>query len=142
MRRFSLFLTLAAGLMVQISIMHAADKNPLTFDDLMSVQRIADPQISPDGKWIAYTVTAVDKEKNNKDSDIWLLPLAGGEPRQLTHSPKSDTRPRWSPDSRHIAFVSTRDGSSQVYLLSRKAASLKVTQIATEADGVLFSPDG
>ena len=143
MRRFALILTLAAGLMIQSSMMHAADKKPLTFDDLMRVQRVADPQISPDGKWIAYTVTAVDKEKNNTDSDIWLLPLAGGEPRQLTHSPKSDTRPRWSPDSRHIAFVSTRDGSSQIYLLSPDGGEpQKVTHIATEADGVLFSPDG
>ena len=143
MRRFSLLLTLVAGLVTQISIMNAADKKPLTFDDLMRVQRIADPQISPDGKWIAYTVTAVDKEKNSKDSDIWILPIAGGEPRQLTHSPKSDTRPRWSPDSRQIAFVSTRDGSSQVYLLPPDGGEpQKVTQIATEADGVLFSPDG
>jgi dipeptidyl aminopeptidase/acylaminoacyl peptidase len=143
MRRFSLLLTLIAGLVTQISIMNAADKKPLTFDDLMRVQRIADPQISPDGKWIAYTVTAVDKEKNSKDSDIWILPTAGGEARQLTHSSKSDTRPRWSPDGKEIAFVSTRDGSSQVYLLPPDGGEpKKVTHIATEADGVLFSPDG
>ena len=54
--------------------MNAAGKKPLTFDALMRVQRVADPQISPDGRWIAYTVTAVDKEKNSANSDIWILP--------------------------------------------------------------------
>ncbi len=143
MRRFFPLLALIAGLLTHISAANASGKKPLTFDDLMRVQRIADPQISPDGKWIAYTVTVVDKEKNSRNTDIWIVPAGGGNPRQMTNAPGSDARPRWSPDSRQIAFVSTRDGSSQIYLLpldGRKPK--KVTQIETEADGVLFSPDG
>ncbi|MBN1568497.1 MAG: S9 family peptidase [Acidobacteria bacterium] len=121
----------------------AANRNPLTFDDLMKVHRVADPQISPDGKWIAYTVTAVDKEKNSSNSDIWIIPVAGGEARRLTRSPKIDYRPRWSPDSKEIAFVSARDGTSQIYRLPIGGGEArKATDIATEASGVLYSPDG
>jgi dipeptidyl aminopeptidase/acylaminoacyl peptidase len=109
MRRFLIPLVLIFSHYAGSFAMSAADKRPLTFDDLMKIQRVADPQISPNGKWTAYTVTTVDKDKNSKNTDVWILPVAGGEPRQLTRSPKSDDRPRWSPDSKEIAFVSTRD---------------------------------
>jgi tricorn protease-like protein len=61
-----------------ISSLSAATKHALTFDDLMKVQRVADPQISPDGKWVAYAVTVVDKEKNTRKGDIWIVPTGGG----------------------------------------------------------------
>jgi dipeptidyl aminopeptidase/acylaminoacyl peptidase len=109
----------------------------------MQILRVADPQLSPDGKWITYTITSIDKDKNTRNSDIWAIPAAGGEPRRLIRSPKSDDRPRWSPDNKEIAFVSTRDGSSQIYLLPTTGGEArKVTDMATEAGGVLFSPDG
>jgi dipeptidyl aminopeptidase/acylaminoacyl peptidase len=143
MRRYSFLLMFVVALWIESPSMDAAEKRPLSFDDLMKVQRVADPQISPDGKWIAYTVTVVDKDKNTRNSDIWIMPATGGEARQLTHSPKSDERPRWSPDSKELAFVSTRDGSSQIYILALKGGDpRKVTNIATGAGGILFSPDG
>jgi dipeptidyl aminopeptidase/acylaminoacyl peptidase len=143
MRRYSHLLIFVVVLWTAWLSTNAADKRPLTFDDLMKVQRVADPQVSPDGKWIAYTVTTVDKDKNSRNSDVWIIPAAGGEARPLTRSPKSDERPRWSPDSKHIAYVSTRDGSSQVYLLSLDGGDpKKVTSLATGASGVLLSPDG
>ena len=142
MRRFFVP-AFVAGLLIPACLASAAGQKPLTFDDLMRVQNIADPQASPDGRWIAYTVTVVDKEKNSRDSDLWILPATGGQARQLTRSPGSDSRPRWSPDSREIAFVSTRGGSSQVYVTTPDGRKpRRVTQIETEADGVLFSPDG
>ncbi|HTY63406.1 MAG TPA: S9 family peptidase [Acidobacteriota bacterium] len=143
MRRFIFLLLIALGLFTRVLPSKAADKTPLTFDALMRVQRVADPQVSPDGKWIAYTVATVDKDKNSRKSSIWILPVAGGEPRQLTHSPKSDMRPRWSPDSSRIAFVSTRGGTSQIFLQALDGnEARRITSIETEADGVLFSPDG
>jgi len=74
---------LLSAILVTGNASGGAEKRPLTFDDLMKMQRVADPQISPDGRWIAYTVTAVNKENNSRNTDIWLLPVAGGEARQL-----------------------------------------------------------
>src|SRR5262245_1223168 len=120
----------------------SAQKRPFTFDEMMKVKRIADPQLSPDGKWVAFTVTTYDVDKNSRNSDIWLVPAAGGEPRQMTRSPKSDDRPRWAPDSKRFAFVSTRSGTSQIWTLTIDAgeAALLDTR-GVEASGVLWSPD-
>lgn len=143
MCRFTPIFPFLAGLLASVSAMSAVTPKPLTFAALMQVQRIADPQISPDGKWIAYTVTSVDKEKNSKDSNIWILPVSGGEARQITRTPASDTRPRWSPDSKSIAFVSAQSGTSQIYVLPLDGATPKqITKVETGAGGVLFSPDG
>ena len=84
------------------------------FDDLMAMGRVADPQVSPDGKWVAYVVTRYDKEKNGGNSDIWIVPSTGGEPRQLTRDEKRDNQPRWSHDGKKIAFISDREGAPQV----------------------------
>src|SRR5437879_5527060 len=73
----------------------AEGRRPMEFDDLVRAYRLSDPQISPDGKSVAYVVTKADKAENKTDSDIWLVPLAGGEPRQLTASPGHDRHPRW-----------------------------------------------
>jgi dipeptidyl aminopeptidase/acylaminoacyl peptidase len=136
-------IVLALLLTAAVTPAKAAGKRALTFDDLMKMERVSDPQISPDGRWVAYVVTVVNKKENTKNSNIWLVPAAGGTARQLTRSPKSDERPRWSPDGKQIAFVSTRDGSSQVYLLPLSGGEpVKITSIETEAGGVLYSPDG
>lgn len=120
-----------------------AQKRPFTFDEMMKVRRLSDPQLSPDGRWVAYTVVSYDVEKNSRDSDIWLVPAAGGEARQMTRSPKSDERPRWAPDSHRLAFVSTRSGASQVWILPIGAGeAVPVETKGLEASGVLWSPDG
>jgi hypothetical protein len=89
----------------------------ITVDDLLKFHRVSDPQLSPDGMWLAYVVTAVLYDENRTDSDIWLIPSSGGEPRRLTNSPKHDRHPRWSPDGRWLAFESNRDGDTQIWLL-------------------------
>jgi len=118
-------------------------KHPITYEDLAKVQRIADPQLSPDGKWVAYEVAVVDLAANKKTSHIRLVSADGGEARQLTRGEGSDTRPRWSPDGKSLAFISTRGGSSQVWILPLSGGDPRqLTSLATEADGVTWAARG
>ena len=121
----------------------ASGKRPITFEDLMKVQRLSDPQVSPHGHWIAYVNTVVDLEANKKTGHIWLVPTAGGAPRQLTYGDGSDSRPRWSPDGKELAFISTRGGKSQVWILPMDGGEARqLTKISTEADGVTWAAKG
>ncbi len=117
-------------------------KRAITFDDLISMHRVSDPQVSPDGKWIAYTVSTPDMKANKLFSNIWIVPVAGGDERQITRG-GSDNRPRWSPDSQRIAFLSSRDGEQQVYTISLYGGeATRLTFLSTGADNELWSPDG
>jgi dipeptidyl aminopeptidase/acylaminoacyl peptidase len=119
-------------------------KRAIELEDLFRLERVSDPQVSPDGKWVAYVVTAPLKEENRTNSDIWLASADGsGTPRQLTNSPKADSHPRWSPDGRWIAFSSTRSGESQIWLISPDGGEArKLTGLSTEASQPLWTPDG
>jgi dipeptidyl aminopeptidase/acylaminoacyl peptidase len=115
----------------------------MTFDDLMKVQRISDPQVSPDGRWVAYVQGTVDFEANKVVKHIWLIGAEGGAPKQLTTGEGSDSRPRWSPDGESIAFISTRGGKSQVWIIPlRGGEARQLTSISTEADGVTWARKG
>jgi dipeptidyl aminopeptidase/acylaminoacyl peptidase len=120
----------------------AQEKHAITFDDLIKLQRVSEPAISPDGKWVAYTVSVPDMEANRNASNIWLAPTAGGEALQLTQSGK-DSSPAWSPDGKTIAFISARSGDGQVYLLSLEGGEPRpLTKLSTGADLAIWSPDG
>lgn len=136
-RRLSFSIIVAAGLV------EAVYAKPMGFDDLLACHRLSEPKVSPDGNWIAYVIAVPDKTENRVNSDIWLVPTAGGEPRQLTRSPKHDRHPTWSPDSRWIAFESNRDGGFQVYVLPTDGGEArKLTSVSTEATQPVWSPDG
>jgi len=115
----------------------------LQVEDLFALKRVSEPQISPDGRWIAYVVQTFDKAKNASNRQIWLVPAAGGAPRQITSAGSND-RPRWSPDGRQLAFLSTRDGGPQIWILDMAAGgeARQVTWISTGAGGHAWSPDG
>src|SRR5215475_9913788 len=117
-------------------------KRAITFDDMIQMHRVAEPQISPDGKWIAYSLATPDMDGNRNASNIWIVPTAGGAPVQLTQSGK-DSSPVWSPDGKTLAFLSSRGGESQVYLLSLEGGEPQpFTPLSTGADIVKWSPDG
>ena len=116
-------------------------KRPIQFDDMIAMHRLSDPQVSPDGKWVAYVVATPDMQANHSMSNIWMVPANGGEERQLTRS-GSDSRPRWSPDGKQIAFLSSRDGATQIYVMSVFGGEAsRVTFLSTDVDNEIWSPD-
>ncbi|RFT14886.1 MAG: Alanyl dipeptidyl peptidase [Candidatus Saccharicenans subterraneus] len=95
----------------------AQTRKALTFDDFIKIKRVTDPQLAPDGKNLALVITAMSLETNRGNSDIYLVPATGGTPVPFVFSPAADFFPRWSPDGRTLAFISTRGGSPQVWLI-------------------------
>jgi dipeptidyl aminopeptidase/acylaminoacyl peptidase len=134
---------LPIGLVLATVPIRAQQKHPLTFDDLMSLERLSEPMVSPDGLWVAYTVAKPDLSANRLTRNIWLVSTNGtSEPRQLTRG-GSDGRPRWSPDSKRLAFVSSRAGTEQIYLLSLSGGEGDpLTTLSTGAGNEQWSPDG
>ncbi|MGB9198038.1 MAG: S9 family peptidase [Terriglobales bacterium] len=125
----------------------AQAKHPFTFEDMMKLKRVGEPVPSPDGKWVLFSVMDVDLAANKKTPHIWIVPLAGGQERELIADQDGD-RPRWAPDGKRFAFLSNKEGGSQVWIAEfdgvagAVTAVDKLTSIATEAGGELWSPDG
>jgi dipeptidyl aminopeptidase/acylaminoacyl peptidase len=124
-------------------------KRALTLDDLAKVRTVGDPQRSPDGKWVAYTVGTVDTEKDKRDSDIWMASWDGKDQVRLTFSPDSESSPRWSPDGRYLAFLTSRGTEeekkkgAQVWLLDRRGGEAQpLTDIKGGIADYAWSPDG
>lgn len=132
-------LTLACGF---ASAAQETAKHPITFDDMIKMHRVAEPQISTDGKWVAYSVATPDMDANRNVTNIWMVSASGGAAAQLTQS-GHDSSPVWSPDGKTIAFLSSRSGEAQVYVLSLEGGeSQRLTKLSTGADLVKWSPDG
>ncbi|MBV9300733.1 MAG: S9 family peptidase [Acidobacteriaceae bacterium] len=118
-------------------------KAPFTFDAMMKLVRIDDPQLSPDGKLVAFTAQTIDVAGDKKITQIYVVPVEGGGPQQLTKEGSSNTRPRWTPDSKRILFISDRSNGQQVWSMTPNGSDQKsVTNVPTGADGVTISPDG
>lgn len=121
----------------------AQSKRPIAFDDLISMKRVADAQISPDGRWVAYVVNVVDKQANRGKRSIWLVSASGGDARQLITSSRNDDTPRWSADGKWIAFLSTRDGAPQIFVAAADGSGQrKVTEVPLGVADFTWSPDG
>jgi dipeptidyl aminopeptidase/acylaminoacyl peptidase len=144
MRRF--FFAFVAIIAFSFSAFAQA-KHPFTFEDMMKLKRVGEPEVSPDGKWVIFSVVDVNLEANTKTPHIWIVPTAGGQEREIIADQDAD-RPRWAPDGKRFAFLSTKEGGSQVWIADFDGKTgtveriFKFTSIATEASGELWSPDG
>ena len=120
------------------------DDRLITARDLFDLKFVGDPQLSPDGTRVVFVVTTIDAEADEYRSRLWLVPTDGSAPpRPLTSGEKADTAPRWSPDGTKIAFLSTRGGKPQLYILPIDGGEArKVTDQSEGAGEAAWSPDG
>ena len=119
----------------------APARRRLLADDLYSLKFVNDPQVSPCGSKIAYVQTHIEDKKYR--SNIWLVPVHGGEPVKFTNGPKSDKSPRWSPDGARLAFISDRDGSNQIWVIgSSGGEAVKITSLKSAPKEITWSIDG
>ena len=115
----------------------------LTIDDMLAMQRVGEPAVSPDGKWVAFSVRDTDMAANKGRTDIWLAAVDGATVRRLTTDPASDTSPAWSPDGAYVYFASTRGGSSQVWRIAVAGGEAEaVTKLPIDVNGFRLFPDG
>jgi dipeptidyl aminopeptidase/acylaminoacyl peptidase len=117
---------------------------PLRAGDIYQLRTVNDPQLSPDGAWVAYSVTTADSAKDKSDSDLWMTSWDGSQSIRLTSSPEGESTPRWSPDNRHLAFVSGRQEGKggQVWLLDRRGGEAqRLTMLKGGIEEFAWSPD-
>ncbi|HSP07179.1 MAG TPA: S9 family peptidase [Acidobacteriota bacterium] len=133
---------LALVLLFPFSVLFAQQKRPLAVEDYYALKDVSDPQISPDGKWVAYRQTNKDQAKDKTISNLYMAPPAGGAPVQATFSGK-DNSPAWSPDNQYLAFLSSRNKESQVYLMNRAGGeAYAVTDVPQGVERFEWSPEG
>ncbi len=117
----------------------------LTVDDMFRIHDVRDPQISPDGAWVAYTVSSMDAAADKSDTDVWMASWDGTKQLRLTSSPENENAPRWSPDGRYLAFLSGRPGKAkgtQVWLLDRSGGEAQqLTDVKGRLSSYEWSPD-
>lgn len=146
MKRMLLGLVVSAAVCLSMAAaqQQQQSKRVMTFEDVMALKGVSDAQVSPDGKWVAYVVSTADMKENAADPDVWLVSTEKGSvPLRLTTSKKPDTSPRWSPDGRRLAFISSREERAQVFLISPFGGEAeRLTESKTPVQSFQWSPDG
>jgi len=115
MKKIIFTLTLILCLIMLRPLVSAEETHPFSIHDMLAMERISDPQVSPDGKWIVFNLRTTDMEANRGRTDLWLVGTDGKNLKRLTTHPASDYNARWSACGEYIWFLSTRSGSSQVW---------------------------
>ena len=120
-----------------------AAQRGLSPEDVAGMKQVQNVRISPDGQWVAYTVSVPNLKESSKNSDIWLVSAKGGTPVRLTSSPKADGQPEWSRDGQSIAFISARDDKPQLWKISPFGGEAeKLSDSKSGVVGFQWSPDG
>ena len=162
-----LFATLLSNLALLAA--QAQAKRPMTFEDMMQMRRLGDTDVSPDGKWLLYSVTSVNLDQNTKTAELWIQAIAGGDPKLVEGTQPGDGGARFSHDGKHLLFLSSRSGSQQIWLAGFDSSTGTTTNVKSattidrnpttnvrnqtgnvgsptlnlpEADNALWSPDG
>ena len=137
-------LAIAIGVALPSALL-AQSRRPLQAADMYRLRDVGAPRISPDGAWIAYTITTIDSVKDSRDSDVWMVNWAGDRTLRLTSSPEDESNPRWSPDNRYLSFVSGRFESKggQLWLLDRAGGEAsRLSDLKGGVSAYEWSPDG
>jgi dipeptidyl aminopeptidase/acylaminoacyl peptidase len=122
----------------------AQPQRGLTADDIYNVKDVRDPQRSPDGKWVAYTVTHAVRDTDKNNTDVWMVSWDGKDQLQITSTPEGESSPKWSPDGKYLSFVSSRQGAKdgQVWLLNRAGGeAVKLTDVKGGVSDYAWAPD-
>jgi len=129
---------------VSLYVSAQQEKKTLKPNDINRIPTLSDPQLSPDGKWVAYSVSEVDTAKDKRVSHLWMQSWDGKESIELTHGAEAASSPRWSPDGKYLSFLSSRDSKNgaQVWLIDRRGGEgVKLTDIKGNLDDYSWSPD-
>src|SRR5262245_59940945 len=139
LRILPLILASTAVLMAQPS------RRPLKLDDVARLREVRDPQISPDGQWVAYVVSTIDVKEDKADSQVWIISFDGKTERQMTRGAEGASSPRWSPDGKYLSFTSSRPGpakGNQVWLLDRNGGeAFQLTDLKGRLQSYEWAPD-
>ncbi len=123
----------------------AQTRRPFKLDDLARLREVRDPQLSPDGQWVAYVVATIDTKEDKGNTHIWLIGYDGKNDRQITFSTDSESAPRWSPDGKYLSFTSSRPGKAkgnQLWLMDRGGGeAYQFTELKGRLQGYEWSPD-
>jgi dipeptidyl aminopeptidase/acylaminoacyl peptidase len=145
LRRRQSFIVLFLLLALASATAAQTARRPLKIDDFTRFRNVSDPQVSPDGNWVAYVVSTTDAKEDRSNSHIWMVNIDGSNNRQITFSNESESSPRWSPDGKYLSFTSSRPGKTrgnQVWLLDRNGGeAYQLTEIKGRLQGHEWSPD-
>ncbi len=135
---------LALLFLMQLDAVSQVKENPLSIDDIINLKGVSNPTISPDGQWIAFTVSTSDLKKDKSETRIWMIPSSGGEAIPMTAKGYSANQPKWSPDNKYLSFLAAKpDGKTQVWTLNRLGGEAQqLTRIVQGVSGHEWSPDG
>ncbi len=138
----SLLLVLCVNI-VALPAVSADQTHPFSVHDMLTMDRLSDPQVSPNGEWIVFVLRETDLEANKGRTDLWLVRTDGTGLRRLTSHPEGDSNPRWAPDSKSVWFISTRSDSAQVWRIRVDGGEAqRVTDLPLDVGNLLISPDG